>query len=252
MSGMKELAGKVALVTGGASGIGAATVRRLAEEGCRLVVADLQADLGKSIADEVDGRFVELDVSDPTEWQPAVDDIIATEGALDIIYLNAGVTTGEGDIRALTDSQYRRIMGANVDGVVFGVRAAASVMARSGGGAIVATASVAGLIGFAPDPIYTATKHAVVGLVRGLASVLAADRITINGICPGLVDTPLVGAEAKAAIESIGLSFMPPSQIAQGVVDAITSGRTGELWTCLPNRPAEPFTFGELPAPLLG
>jgi NAD(P)-dependent dehydrogenase (short-subunit alcohol dehydrogenase family) len=245
-----DFTGKVALVTGGASGIGAATVRRLAEEGCRVVIADLQADLGKEIADEVNGRFVELDVSDPTAWPALADSIAATEGALDIVYLNAGVTTGEGDFKAVTDAQYRRIMGANVDGVVFGARAAASAMAGRGG-SIVATASVAGLIGFAPDPIYTATKHAVVGLVRALAPTLAAERITINGICPGLVDTPLVGVEAKAAIEQLGLSFMPPSQIAQGVVDAITSGRTGELWTCLPNRPAEPFTFGELPAPLL-
>ncbi len=248
---MSALADKVALVTGGASGIGAATVRRLAEEGCRLVVADLQVDLGKELASEVRGRFVELDVSDPEAWAPVVDGIVAEEGGLDLAHLNAGVTTGEPDVRALTDAQYRRIMGANVDGVVFGSRAAAAAMTVRGGGAIVATASVAGLIGFSIDPIYTLTKHAVVGLVRGLAPSLLGYGITLNGVCPGIVDTPLVGAEAKVVLENAGLTLMPPSQIADAVVAAATSGRTGELWTCLPNRPAEVFTFAEVPISLL-
>jgi NAD(P)-dependent dehydrogenase (short-subunit alcohol dehydrogenase family) len=243
--------GKVALVTGGASGIGEATVRRLAEKGCRVVIADLQDDLGEPLAKELDGRFVRLDVGDSAAWAAMVEGVLADEGALDIIHLNAGVTTGESDLLALSDAQYERILGANVNGVVYGARAAARAMAGRGGGAIVATASVAGLIGFAPDAIYTMTKHAVVGLVRALATPLSAHRITINGICPGLVDTPLVGAEAKTMLESAGMTLMPASQIAQGVVDAISSGRSGELWVCLPNRDAEPFTFGELPGPLV-
>jgi NAD(P)-dependent dehydrogenase (short-subunit alcohol dehydrogenase family) len=243
---MSSFAGKVALVTGGASGIGEATARRLAEEGCTVVIADLQDDLGEPLAKELNGRFVTLDVGDPTAWRAVVDEILATEGSLDIAHLNAGVTTGEGDIRNLTDAQYDRIMGANVNGVVFGVRAAARAMTERGG-AIVATASVAGLIGFALDPIYTLTKHAVIGLVRALAFPLASSQITINGICPGIVDTPLVGAEGKTMLEAAGVTLMPPSQIADAVVTAITSGRSGELWTCLPNRPAEVFTFAEVP-----
>jgi NAD(P)-dependent dehydrogenase (short-subunit alcohol dehydrogenase family) len=91
------------------------------------------------------------------------------------------------------------------------------------------------------------TKHAVVGLVRSLAQQLSASRITINGICPGIVDTPLVGPEGKTVLEAAGFTLMPPSQIADAVVTAITSGRTGELWTCLPGRPAEVHTFAEVP-----
>ena len=155
MAGLLD--GRAAVVTGGSSGIGLATAQRFAAEGASVVVADVQ----EPVAD-VDARFVELDVGDPSAW----DGFVADAGRLDVVHLNAGVTTGEGDIRELTDAQYERVMRVNVDGVVYGARAAARSMAASGGGAIVVTASVAGLIGFSADPIYTLTKHAVVGLVR--------------------------------------------------------------------------------------
>src|SRR5207247_5770526 len=103
-------------------------------------------------------------------------------GGIDVAHLNAGVTTGEAAIDAVTDDQYRRIMGPNVDGVVFGTRALVPVMDRRGGGAIVATASLAGLISFPPDPIYALTKHAVLRLVRSLRPQLAARNITVNAV----------------------------------------------------------------------
>ena len=201
-SSVNDLAGKVALVTGGASGIGAATAQRLADEGCRVVIADVQADAGAKHAADIGGRFIALDVSDAAAWTAAIADVVATEGSLDIVHLNAGVTTGEGDITKLTDAQYDRIIGANVNGVLYGARAAATAMAGRGG-AIVATASVAGLIGFSPDPIYTLTKHAVVGLVRALGPALAPQCVTVNAICPGVVDTPLVG-EARQLLAAAG------------------------------------------------
>ena len=189
---MGQLDGKVAVVTGGSSGIGLATVRRFKADGASVVVADL--------AEGPEGdAFVRADVSRPEDW-PAVVAAAEKLGGLDVAYLNAGVTTGEPDITALTDEQYRRIMGANVDGVVFGARAVVAPMAARGGGAIVATASLAGLIAFPPDPVYTLTKHAVVGFVRSLAQQLEAKGITINAVCPGIVDTPLVGEPAKTAL----------------------------------------------------
>jgi NAD(P)-dependent dehydrogenase (short-subunit alcohol dehydrogenase family) len=169
-----SLEGRVALVTGGGSGIGAAVSRRLATEGARVVVADIVASAASSVAEEIGGRGVALDVGDADAWAGLVDGILATEGGLDLAHLNAGVTTGEGDITVLTEAQYRRVMGANLDGVVYGTRAAAGAMKASGGGAIVATASLAGIIAFAPDPIYTLTKHAVVGLVRSSAMALGS------------------------------------------------------------------------------
>ena len=239
----------VAVVTGGASGIGRATSERLAEEGMRVVVVDLDPVAGPRVADAVDGRFVEMDVSDAGAWSSLVADVVATEGSLDVAYLNAGVTTGVRDIRELTDEQYRRIMGVNVDGVVFGARACAAQMAETGGGSLVATASIAGLIGFPPDAVYTATKHAVVGLVRGLAPTLEPLGVTFNAICPGIVDTPLVGEQAKAGLEAAGFPLIPPRQIAEAVLGAIRSGETGQCWVCQPGREPERFEFGQVPGP---
>jgi NAD(P)-dependent dehydrogenase (short-subunit alcohol dehydrogenase family) len=244
-----DLTGTVALVTGGASGIGAATAAGLAEEGAIVVVADVQRDAGEKVAADVGGRFVVLDVTDPDAWAVTVDGILATEGRLDIAHLNAGIMTGEGDLRSLTDEQLDRVLGVNVRGVVYGARAAARAMAGAGGG-IVATASVAGLIGWAADPIYTLSKHAVVGLVRALDPQLSPLGISVNAVCPGIVDTDIIGEDVKEVLRGAGVDLMPPSDIAEGVLVALRSGRTGSCFQCLPGRPAEPFTFGELAVPL--
>ena len=124
-----DLAGRVALVTGGGSGIGAAVSRRLAAEGCRVVVADLDGDGAKAVAEEVGGRALVMDVGDVAAWGPAVDGIVEEEGGLDIAHLNAGVATGEVDITRLTDDQYQRVLGANLNGVVYGAQAVARAMA---------------------------------------------------------------------------------------------------------------------------
>jgi NAD(P)-dependent dehydrogenase (short-subunit alcohol dehydrogenase family) len=234
--------GRVALVTGGGSGIGAAVARRLAAEGARVVVADIVGSAADSVADEIGGRGVALDVGSADAWSDMISGILAAEGGLDVVHLNAGVSTGEGDPTLLTEAQYRRVMGANLDGVVYGTRAAAGAMKAGGGGAIVATASLAGIIAFAPDPIYTLTKHAVVGFVRSSALALGAYGITINCLCPAVVDTPLIG-EARDRLMEVGLPLIPPSEIADALVTVVRGGGTGEAWTCLPQRPPEPWTF---------
>ncbi len=245
----QDLAGAVALVTGGASGIGAATAVRLAAEGATVVVADVQKEAGARVAADVGGRFLSLDVADPAAWRIAVDDVLASEGRLDIAHLNAGLMTGESDVRSLSDEQVDRVLGVNVRGVIYGVRATAAAMTGTGGG-IVVTASVAGLIGWAADPIYTLSKHAVVGLVRALDPQLTPLGISVNAVCPGIVDTNIIGDDVKAFLRTAGVDLMAPEQIAEGVVAALRSGLTGTCFQCLPGRPAEPFTFGELAAPL--
>lgn len=242
-----EMRGKVALVTGGGSGIGRATSERLAELGATVVVADLDLAAAESVGAGIGGRAVAMDVADPEAWAALVADVRSTEGGLDLVHLNAGVTTGQPDITALTDEQYRRVTGANVDGVVFGVRAVVPELERRGGGAIVVTASIAGLAAFPVDPVYTLTKHAVVGLVRALAPALEPKGITISAVCPGIVDTPLVGAEAKAVLAEVGYPLLAPDDIATAVLDAVGSGAAGECYVCQPGRAAEPFTFGVLP-----
>jgi NAD(P)-dependent dehydrogenase (short-subunit alcohol dehydrogenase family) len=215
---------RTALVTGAASGIGAALVDVLRREGCDVVELDL-----------ADG----FDVADPRAWDGVA--------AVELACLNAGVTTGERDIRAVSDAAYRRILGTNVDGVVFGVRRLADVQPR--GSAIVVTASLAGLVSAAQDPLYTLTKHAVVGLVRSVAPQLTQRGIRINAVAPGFVDTPLLGEEARAQFVGAGFPLLQPGAVADAVLTAARSGRTGEVWVVQPGREPAPFRFGNVPGP---
>ncbi|HVM09690.1 MAG TPA: SDR family NAD(P)-dependent oxidoreductase [Acidimicrobiales bacterium] len=245
---MGTLDGKVALITGAASGIGLATAQRVAADGARVIVADLNADAGAAVADDLGGSFVRVDVGRADDWARVVD-AVQDAGGLDLAYLNAGVTTQQPDITALTEEQYRRVMGANVDGVVYGLRSVVPLIEKHGGGAIVATASLAGLIPFAPDPIYTLTKHAVVGLVRSLVPQLEAKSIRVNAVCPGIVDTPLVGP-ARERLRESGFPMIDPSVIAGAVVDCFTGRHaSGECLVCQPGREPVAYEFHEVPGP---
>ena len=245
---MGTLEGKIAVITGAASGIGLATARRVADGGATVIVADLNADAGAKVAADLGGAFVQLDVGDAGAWAAVVEEV-ERHGGLDFAYLNAGVTTQQPDITALTDEQYRRVMGANVDGVVYGFRALVPQIEKKGGGAIVATASLAGLIAFAPDPIYTLTKHAVVGLVRSLVPQLEAKGIRINAVCPGIVDTPLVG-EARERLRDSGFPMIEPSAIAATVVACFAGEHeSGACLVCQPGREPVPYEFHDVPGP---
>jgi NAD(P)-dependent dehydrogenase (short-subunit alcohol dehydrogenase family) len=209
-----------ALVTGGEGGIGRAIGRRLAAEGYE--VASLDVATG-------------FDVSQPAAWESV--------GPVELACLNAGVLTGECDIRALGDEQYRRALAVNVDGVVFGVRRLARVMER---GAIVVTASLAGLTGMPSDPVYSLTKHALVGFVRSVAPQLAP--VTVNAVCPGIADTPMVDA-MRAELAAAAFPLLAPEEVAEAVVRAAGSGDTGEAWFVQPGREPAPFRFPSVPGP---
>jgi NAD(P)-dependent dehydrogenase (short-subunit alcohol dehydrogenase family) len=213
-----------ALVTGGASGIGRAIVERLEAEGAEVRVLDLD-----------DG----FDVADGDAWESLE--------AVDLACLNAGVVTGERDLREVSDDQYRRILGTNVDGVVFGVRRLARV--QEPGSAIVVTASLAGLTPVESDPIYAGTKHFLIGFVRSIAPQLEARGIRINAVCPGVVDTPILGDEGRARLRAEGFPLLRPEDVAEAVVAAVESGGTGEAWVCQPGRNPEPYTFRGVPGP---
>jgi NAD(P)-dependent dehydrogenase (short-subunit alcohol dehydrogenase family) len=241
--------GKVALITGAASGIGRATAERLVAEGAAVCIVDLVEDAGREVANRLGGSFHSADVGEPHEVQAAFAHCEREHGGVDIAFLNAGIAIAQPDIEMLTDDEYRRIMRVNVDGVVFGTRAAVPAMARRGGGAIVATSSLAGIIPFPPDPVYDLTKHAVVGFIRSIAPALERRSITANCVNPGMTDTPLLGAEAKQALEGAGFPIIPAPQIAEAVATIIASGRTGECWVCQPGREAMPYRFRQVPGP---
>lgn len=252
---------KVAVVTGGGSGMGRATAHQLAGAGVRVVIADLDEDAGRATAADIDGSYVPMDVSKPSDWARLMNEVERDHGGVDIAHLNAGVGTiggpperrWDGDIATLTDAQYGRAMGANIDGVVFGMRAVVPSMRRRGGGAIVATVSLAGLMAWPPDSIYTASKHAAIGLVRSVAPSLEADRITVNAVCPGMVDTPLVpamfGSDATERLGAAGFPLLSPDDIASAVLDLIVGDTTGAIVVLQPGREPEPFHFGRVPGP---
>lgn len=206
-----------ALVTGGRSGIGAALVERLEREGMDVRVLDIS-----------DG----FDVSDAAAWESV--------GPVELACLNAGVVTGTGDVAQLTDDQYKRILGTNVDGVVYGVRRMARVMQP--GSAIVVTASLAGLTTIEVDPVYGGTKHFVVGFVRSVAPQLAERGITINAVCPGIVDTPILG-DTRDQVIAAGIDMLQPEEVAEAIVTAARSGETGQAWPVLPGGSLEPHAF---------
>jgi NAD(P)-dependent dehydrogenase (short-subunit alcohol dehydrogenase family) len=245
---MGSLEGKVAVVTGAGSGIGKATARLLASEGATLIVVDINRDGVKATADEVGGVPVVADVGRVEDWR-AVIDAARAQGGLDAAHLNAGVTTGEPDITRLSDDQYRRILSANVDGVVFGTRAVVPEIAARGGGAVVATSSLAGVIGFPGDPIYTLTKHAVVGFVRSLGPHLQAQNITINAICPGLVDTPLIDGEVRDALAASGFPMISAESVAEAVLGCILGEGTGQAIVVQAGRDPVAYRFGRPPGP---
>lgn len=209
-----------ALVTGGRSGIGAA------------IVAALGKNADVTVLDLADGH----DVAEPATWR-------ALEGPFDAAFLNAGVTTGEPDVAAVGDEQYRRIMRVNVDGVFLGVRELAARLMPDGG-SIVATASLAGLVGAPLDPVYAATKHAVVGFVRSVAPQLEARGIRINALCPAFTDTPLVVEEVRGALPPL----IDPSFVAEAALRALHDEETGRAWIVQLNR-VEPFRYPGVPGP---
>ena len=213
-----------ALVTGSAGGIGSAIVRKLTAEGFEVKELDLV------------GGF---DVTDPEAWEHV--------GSVDLACLNAGVLTGTENVATLTDEQYRRAMGVNVDGVVFGVRRLDRVMPP--GSTIIVTASLAGLVGIPDDPIYGLTKHAVVGFVRSVAPQLEARGIRIQAVCPGWADTGLTPPEFKQELHERGYRLLRPEDVVDGVWAAYKSEGTGEAWIVQPGREPLLYEFKGVPGP---
>jgi NAD(P)-dependent dehydrogenase (short-subunit alcohol dehydrogenase family) len=243
---LESFEGKVALVTGGASGIGRAVVERLTRDGAVVALADIDEQLGGEVADATGALFVRTDVSDPDQLQRAIDTVVAKHGRLDIAHLNAGVATGENDITQVSIETYRRAVGINLDGVVFGTKAA--VRAMTEGGAIVVTASLAGLMGYTMDFMYGATKHAVVGFVRAVGVQLLVRGITINALCPGFTDTPILGPSVEE-FRRQNFPLLSADDVAEAFVRAVRSGSTGGVFIVQPGRLGELYRFRGIPGP---
>lgn len=232
----------VALVTGGVGGVGQAVGRRLRAQGYEVILADLDAIAGPPIAQSLGCSFVQLDVTDPEAYRVAIDTIETAHGRLDLVHLNAGITVGWGKSTEVPLSKYHQLVDVNVHGVVYGVVAAAPALTRSGGGAIVVTASMAGLA-TSRDPYYALTKTAVIGYVRSIATQLSEDGITINALCPSFVDTPLVSGELRES----GYPMLTADDVAAAVTSAVDSGNTGEAWLIQVGHEPQPYQFRGVP-----
>ena len=245
---MADLSGKVALVTGGAGGLGSATARALHAAGAQVVVADVDLTGGRAVAEEVGGEFLSADVSDLEANREMVAEVQSRCGGLDLVYLNAGVSSGIGVGDEFDLAQYRRIMGINLDGVVFGTVAALPALRERGGGAIVATASLAGLTSVPYDPLYAANKHAVVGLTRSLGPGLALENIRFNAVCPGFAESNIIAPIRDSLLES-GLPIIPAEQVADTVVTLFAGDMSGECWFVQAGRESAAFAFRGIPGP---
>ena len=238
--------GKVAVVTGGASGFGAGVAERLAAEGASVVVTDVDAEGGRAVAEATGGVFVEADVSRPESSEEMVE--VATEefGGVDVAFLNAGIGTGCGLAEHFDLDSYRRAMGVNLDGVVFGINAVVPAMRERGGGQIVATSSLAGLTAVPMDPIYAANKHAVVGLVRSLGPVFVQERIHLNAICPGFADTRII-EPLREMLEGEEIPIIPVAVVVDAVMGLLQSGESGQCRFVQAGREPEDFRFRNVP-----
>lgn len=239
---------KVALVTGGAGGIGTALCTRLAKLGHHVVVVDVDFDKAQQVAESVGGTTFRADVGDPEDNRAMVAHALDRYGRLDLAVLNAGVNSEQSPEPPLHLERYRLTNAVNVDGVVFGIDSCAPALARQGG-AIVVTASLAALDPERANPLYALGKAAVVGYVRAMSVPLSRYGITVNALCPSFTDTPILGI-AKKLLRKQRFPLLSPEDVADAFETVLTDAGTGEAWALVAGRPVTRFDFLPIPTSL--
>jgi NAD(P)-dependent dehydrogenase (short-subunit alcohol dehydrogenase family) len=248
VQGSQVQGSQVALITGAAGGIGQAMARRLKQHGYHVVVADLDGDAARRTADEVGGTAMAVDVRDFDANHRMVADVLSVFGRLDLAALHAGVNSGQRGADPLSFELYRRSVAVNMDGVVFGIDAVRPALAVQGG-AIVVTASLACLAPEVSNPVYTAAKSAVLGYVRAMAAPLAEQGITINALCPGFVDTAMLGPGRSILVEQ-GFPLIQPDDVAAALLAVVDGEVTGQAWALVAGQPPTVYEFPPIPQTL--
>ena len=201
---MGRLEGKVAIITGGSSGIGEASVRLFTNEGAQVVIADIQDKKGMRLAEELGETvsYIYTDVSNEEDVRTAVTHAIKNYGRLDCMFNNAGIAGAVGPIESVTMEAFDKTLAVLLRGVFLGIKYAAPVMKRQGSGSIISTASVAGIRTGYGNHIYSAAKAGVIQLTRSVAMELGESGIRVNCILPGFIPTPMIGRARGLSIEA--------------------------------------------------
>lgn len=216
--------GKVAIVTGAASGLGKADALRLAEEGARLVLTDIDVDAGAAVAASCGATFVEQDVGDEASWPALIDSTMQAHGRLDVLVNNAGIARID-TIESTSTETWREVMNVHVDATFFGCRAVIPAMASGGGGSIINMSSTAALVGLAPYLAYSAAKGAIRAMTKSIASHCRGERngVRCNSVHPGSISTPMVH-DALATLAGFDLMDQPDpeaTRIALGIGEPV-------------------------------
>lgn len=199
----QRLAGTTALITGGARGMGASHAEFLAQHGATVVIGDILDEVGKDLAEDATRRglsirYVHLDVTDETSWADVLRDINESEGEVNVLVNNAGITGTPGGFEIEGPADWNKTVAVNQTGAYLGIRAVVPSMRRAGGGSIINISSILGYIGDGEYFAYNATKGALRLMTRSAAVKLAPDNIRVNAVCPGMVKTPMNEAEVDA------------------------------------------------------
>jgi NAD(P)-dependent dehydrogenase (short-subunit alcohol dehydrogenase family) len=239
-------AGSVALITGGTGGFGRALATKLREREVTAVLADLDSERNRSVAQELGCPFVVLDVTDRAANEAVVARVEAEHGRLDAAYLNAGISAEKSD-GDLDLDEFLRVVDIDLFGVVYGTEAALPALRRAGGGSIVVTASLAGLSPMATDPGYSVAKGGAVAFVRSMAPRLAGEGISITAICPGFADTSIIDP-IRAEFEKAGFPVLSAEEVADAMVAAWAAGEPGAAYIVQPGVGAVPYRFKGVPS----
>ncbi|MEW6420468.1 MAG: SDR family NAD(P)-dependent oxidoreductase [Deinococcota bacterium] len=214
---MGMLEGKVAFVTGGASGIGASTARRFAQEGAKVLLADVQREEGERVQNEITGqggqaRYVDCDVSDPESVRQAVEAAVGAFGRLDIVFANAGINGVWAPVEELQPEEWDRTLGINLKGTYLTVHFAVPHLKRAGGGSIIITSSVNGTRTFSTPgaSAYSSSKAGQVAFMKMIALELGRHNIRCNAVCPGLIHTNIEERTEKRDTDEIGIEVELP------------------------------------------
>lgn len=225
----KRLMGKVAVITGGARGIGAATAKIFAENGASVVIADILDDLGTSLADSIGGRYIHCDVVSEADVESAVNLALTWKGKLDVMFNNAGISGPEGSITTIDMEQVKNLLSVNVNGILHGIKHAARAMiGGQKGGCIICMSSSAAIMGGLGSHPYSLSKEAIIGLMRSTACELGVHGIRVNCVSPhGVASEMLVGAYRKI----LGKKDMTPEEVSKivGERGSLLKGKSPSL-----------------------